>query len=56
MTKHSHEENMATAATTFKMQIDEYLEYSFYPYVLLIFLVFFMLNKFPNAINIHLYD
>ena len=56
MTKYSHEENVATAAATFKMQIDEYLKNSFYPYVLLRFLVFFMLNKCPNAINIHLYD
>ena len=35
---------------------DEYLKYSFYPYVILRFLVFFMLNKCPNALNIHLYD
>ena len=35
----------------------EYLKYSFYPYVLIIFLVvFFTLNKFPNSLNIHIYD
>ena len=35
---------------------DEYLKYSFYLYVLLRFLVFFMLNKCLNALNIHLHD
>ena len=36
---------------------DEYPKYSFCPYVLIRFLVFFlMLNKSPNALNAHLYD
>ena len=35
---------------------DEYLKYSFYPYNLVIFSSFFMLNKCPNALKVHSYD
>ena len=35
---------------------DEYLKYSFYPYDLVSFSSFFMLNKFPNALKVHTYD
>ena len=35
---------------------DEYLKYSFYPYVLFSFFSIVMLNKCSNALNVHLYD
>ena len=35
---------------------DEYLKYSFYPYALVSFSSFFMLNKCPNALKVHTYD
>ena len=35
---------------------DEYLKYSFYPCVLVIFYSVFMLNKCPNSLKVHTYD
>ena len=36
---------------------DEYLKYSFYPYVSLSFFYsVFLLNKFLNSLNFHIYD
>ena len=37
-------------------EADEYLKYTFYPYVLVSFSSVFMLNKFPNALKVHSYD
>ena len=39
-----------------RAQSDEYLKYSFYPYALVIFSSVFMLNKFPNSLQVHTYD
>ena len=36
--------------------VDEYLKYSFYPYNLVSFSSFLMLNKCPNALKVHTYD
>ena len=36
--------------------LDEYLKYSFYPYVLVSFSSVFMLNKCPNALKVHTYE
>ena len=35
---------------------DEYILYSFYLYVLCVILWFLDINKFSNALNVHLYD
>ena len=36
--------------------LDEYLKYSFYPYVLVSFSSVFMLNKCSNALKVHTYE
>ena len=35
---------------------NEYIKYSFYPYTLVSFSSVFMLNKCPNALEVHSYD
>ena len=37
----------------YKEPIGEYILYPFYPYVLC---VIFIINKCPNALNVHFYD